>query len=470
MKSDWRKRSKVFRVSLCMMLALAMTITMFPLSKLNVYAAGGGESKLTDANSVFALDTQKPKEMDQLPENVYDAGQDQPFLLSEQNELAIITTNNGNADMYRLDNLDMEAYYSDNSNYDTLIYGPNVANAESSSKLGNSDMEQYNNVDGLQSVSLDWDGTGRREYIASVGFLEGGTTAAYNIMLQNASTGEYVIPVGTYVGFALGQQKAPFWARDNYLAITAGDYDGDGCDSIIVFSCGAEWTSKAIRLVEISKNGSGYSFKNIYDMAPVFRDTGFLDDMEYKTKPTISLATGDFNGDGRDQLAWAAGFFNNSNNVRDGFMDYACDNIEQFATAVGVLDNESGSWSSSEPVYLYDKGARTTLIDGEETFPLTIMHAGQIAAGDLNNDGIDEIVAAGYLSLTKDESPGNYARAIYKSGKLTKVSHVCDWSPQYLASSVIYYTSKGYKKTELEPFKMKEAFRVPFNDFCKDED
>ena len=71
---------------LSVILAIAFILGMMPA----VHAQGSGSDDLDDPKDIFDLDKQEPEQLDRYPDDVYGKNQNQPFLLSEQNELALI--------------------------------------------------------------------------------------------------------------------------------------------------------------------------------------------------------------------------------------------------------------------------------------------------------------------------------------------------------------------------------------------
>ena len=314
---------------------------------------------------------------------------------------------------------------------------------------------------------MDAEGTGRKQYIASVGV---NSSKTITLVVQNAVNGEYEkIQIGQK-DFASHVYNTYEWIIDNLIAITAGDYDGDGKDSIIIYVCG---NGDNVTLMEFTRGTDGKWYgKDILDFSDVLKETRYKTASQSKYKPCVSLATGDFNGDGRDQLAFSAGFYNTSDDEEVGYVDYACDNLEQFATCVGIgSPSLLGGWVFEDPIWLYDEHINDyTGSSNNRTYPVTIMHAGSICAGDVNNYGVDEIVAAGYVDRTKDDTSDYFARATRKNGKITSVSYVSNFSASLLVSCVIGRAGDGYDRSDLTTFNMNTAHQHTHDNFCNNED
>lgn len=463
-------RNKAWRFFMSVVLAIVLIIGCAPTMTAAAYTdqpAGTATPSVTldSGSDILKADKTAPSQLDNYPDDVYGVDKGQSFMLSEQNELAFIAGDNGNTTMYRFDNLNLDMTENqDTSGTLAWVNGINVANAGSNSYMPDAKTEIYDTIECIQSVGLDAEGTGRKGYIASIGYWSSNLT----LVIQNASTGT----IKNYtVGTVEGAYAASYWMKDNYVAITAGDYDGDGKDSIVVYLGGdGEDNVKLIEYYPTETNGWGH--RTILKLSSVVKNNTWKTDNHYRFKPVVGLATGDFNGDGTDQLAFSAGFYNTSGDIDDGYQDFECDNLEQFATCVGIYNYSGSAWeSAADPIWMYDEASDYTQSGNYRTYALTIMHAGVITAGDVNNDGIDEIVAAGYKSITSDENSTNCARVVRNkdTGEVIKVSGVNNWS-QHLVSSVISYKNKSYMRSSLTSFGMSRAQHYTYEKYCMEQD
>ena len=455
------KKNIVFRAIIASLLAVVMVLTCVPGIRDTAYAAekNGGEQGEETPHNILTQDSKKPKELDTYPENVYDVEQYEPFMLSEENELALIYTTGDKGALFSFDSFDLNLHEKDDN--DCYTHGINKTNAASMKELKNGSV--FNTLSFVQSIGFDPGGTGRKDHIASVGFLPSGTL---ELVIQDANGNMWWAYVGTE-GSVSQAYSMDNWAKDNVLAITAGDYDGDGKDSIILYYCGNGDNAK---LYEYYPSGDTFISREILNLSSVLKDKQYTEETAARFKPSVSLATGDFIGDGRDQLAFSAGFYNTSKDKEDGWVNYKCDNLEQFATCVGIGDCSDSGWSFEDPFWMYEVSPDYTGTGNTSTHAVSFMHAGVIAAGDVDNDGIDEIVAAGYTDLSKDESSGHYARAIFEGDSVAKVSDVCNYSKNYLVSAVISLGEDGYECSKLERFSMSTAQGYTFREYCNDSD
>ncbi|MBP5254001.1 MAG: N-acetylmuramoyl-L-alanine amidase family protein [Lachnospiraceae bacterium] len=454
--------SRFFRILSAGLLALLLAAGLLPAGTFVSRAAGGGAPSLDSGSSVLALDAIAPGELGTYPADVYGMSDGRPFLLSEQNELALLVGDAGAVSMYFMDDFDLHLTGKD-SDGQCWVNGINTANAGSIRNLPATQTEAYKDMKGIQSIAVDRDGTGRKQYIASVGFDEG----VVKVVFQNALTGKVRIYALTTASWST---DIPYWLTDNYLAITAGDYDGDGIDSVIVYACG---DGDDVRLWEYTPStaSDGWTKRTVLKLSSVLTETRFQTDGGYRFKPAVSLATGDFTGDGRDQLAFSAGFYNTSNDIALGYSDYGAEQLEDFATCVGTCDCKAGSgWSVSSTTWMYDKSSTFTMNGAFRTYPVAFMHAGVIAAGDVDNDGIDEIVAAGYASRLPEEDTETCSRATYSGDVLGHVDQIYFMSEKLVAAVVSYDPENGYVRTSLQSFEMSRAQKYAWKKYCEMED
>ena len=437
---------------LSMALTLAMIIIMLPMPELIVYAEGTQDdpgNAVNISSEILKLEENnvRPKQFDDMVAagDIYGQG-DNSFLLSEQNELFLYWSTKSEVKGYYYDNLDMTIKsekdgHSWVNSINSKNSGPHKVAESAMNKIGNgNDGFRY-----VRGTSFDATGSGRREYAAYVGckddaiycFIQKPTTGAfYSIKLKDATwldTSHY------------------YFEMMNYVAITAGDYDGDGKDSLIVYGCGDE---ADINLYEVSFNGTGLEAQIVANLKDVLYQTPFLDDNdEIKYKPIVSLTTGDLDGDEIDEFAYSIGFHNTSGSKESGWndknvadiTDNGVSDMKAFATCVGIGNNTSG-WNWSEPMYLLDNLGRQSLSGTTEVYNYQIMHGGAIAAGDIDDNGIDEIVAVGYTD--------NDAEATFVDGTLSKVKRIGDVNKTQYVTSVIRQAGSGYGRSDLTTLDM----------------
>ena len=266
------RKSRFMKVLLCLLLSAVMLTGLIPGTVRTASASAEKKETTGDTGSeILALDATTPTELTETDSpylnDVYDSGK-KPFLLSEQNELGLFVVNQGSPTLNRFDtfNLDLSKKDSDGTCW---VNGINNRNAESNALIPNTQLEYYEDMVYMQSVGVDRDGTGRKEYIASVGFRLGYVC----VIVQSTKTGkiwtQQIQEAAWTQDTTIGSEALKYWVADNYLAITAGDYDGDGKDSIIIYVCG---NGDNVTLMEFTRGTDGKWYgKDILDFSDVLK-------------------------------------------------------------------------------------------------------------------------------------------------------------------------------------------------------
>ncbi len=399
----------------------------------DTYAQNGKPDQPSD---VLNQDSKKPSGFTNLEKkDPYGSIGNIPFLLSEQNELFGYWGHHKDVKGRYYDNLDMTIQKHDGSyavikSVNKKASGDTAANMDD---IGYGD-NAYRFVKG---TSFDPTGSGRRDYAAYLGWNPVNNKyicfvrkpAASKVYTCELDTAEWVSSAKPY-----------YFEMISKMAITSGDYDGDGKDSLIVYCCG---DGSNVFLYEIGFDGSSFSKTKVLDLSTVLVDDGYKKQNGVKYKPIVTLATGDFDGDEIDELAYSAGFHNDSGSAADGWIeDFS--SIKKYTTCIGIGDRGK-SWNMSSPIWLYVKGDSTHYND-YEMIPYTLMHGGTIAAGNLDGKGADELIAVGYTS--------NGAFVYNYKNSTDQISRACDVDKNHYVTSIIRYSEGSYVSSGLSSLDM----------------
>ena len=229
MKSNGRKRSNVLRISLCLLLAVAMTITMMPVNYRTAYAeenTGREQYERVMANAVpgtFLDEDYEP----------YGFGVDVPFLMNPQSEILFYQMNE---DICQ-DGGEITRFY------DTLKAGNTediFKGAEKTSAMKNPPID-LRKASYVQAVSFDPRGIGRKDHIAFIGV---NSSKYVYVWVYDTRNRKWYTTSGSNGGFSIvkcnwmNSEEPSGYEAPNFLSITAGDYDKDGKDTLVVYAIG----------------------------------------------------------------------------------------------------------------------------------------------------------------------------------------------------------------------------------------
>jgi len=189
---------------------------------------------------------------------------------------------------------------------------------------------------GVQIVAGDFNGDGRTDLAAFGGAGWGSIPIAF-------SNGNGTFNVTNY-----GVSSFPVWAATPGVQIVAGDFNGDGRTDLAAFG-GAGWGSIPVAF----SNGNG-TFNVVNDAVASFPT--------WAATPGVQVVTGDFNGDGRTDLAAFGG----------------------------------AGWGSIPIAFSNGTGTFTVTNYAVASFPTWAATPGvQVVTGDFNGDGRTDLAALG---------------------------------------------------------------------------
>ena len=486
------KKRRLFESIVCFILTLAIICP----AGIGVKAEGTDnvvtiEETDSDADDILKLDKVVPQGFDEYSvKDVYGSASE-PFLLSEQNELFFYRTigkpsdKNSAAQAWYYNNADMTIKRSNPKKDEYFVNSINNANSGSKSIGVSKDGFAF-----VEGVGFDPLKNGRKKYAGYVGYKD---KSLYCFVIEAATGRQWSIKLNSMNW--VDTYDPDYWQAANYLSITAGDFDGDKAESLIVCGIG---DGSNLNVYEVKFNGSKLTSSTVLNLAttktstnePILYDDVYKyvykgnpnlktpygkDEKKYilRSRPVISLTSGDFDGDGKDELAFATGYNKTKGGTKDGYSGNAS-NVEGFSTTVGITDLEGTKWSNPVTFYMYDRTGSPKINKNEETYNLKIMHQGALTAADNDGDGVDEIIVAGYTSYdhiataTYDVSNVSNGKSTVKKYDCKKVYHIGDFDKENYMTSVIKSskTSKGkitYSRSELNKLAMptfnKDSFK-----------
>lgn len=381
---------RVIAVALGALLALSP----LPLSAMTATA----ETMEGRFDTILEMDSVTPAGFDEnSDENPYGQLEGQPFLLNTESELMVYRNRSNRNDV------DLGWYDTRvDSGLNLGLDGKDSNGFESTGLYGSSAVDELKWLYHVESVAFDPTGSGRKDHVAYIGHdVNEGSRNDDEIVIvvvdttQNNESATYRF---SCPGWMSGVDA---WTGGNYIAITAGDYDGSGRETLVahVLTDGDTYGLAQLFYDASSNKISCMSErdKSLLHWKYVEENHGHeLDDSTYEQdKMSADLATGDFNGDGIDDLA-VVSYLNGGARGRSWDCAYYFPmlNVAYGASDGGVVfDNQKSGFCQ----------LRREDRDGLR-YKLTAPAAPGITAGDVDGDGVDEIVVAGSKNTITSKS------------------------------------------------------------------
>ncbi len=377
------------------LLSVLLLMGLFPY--VNVSAATAEEIL-----SVF--DSSAPSEY-KAGENPYGYATNQEFLMAAQNELLLLRSHNaGNIKNNWYSGFNAGSFNGNDSSAKLQNIDESSSPFSSSGSYSSQKSYPFTNA-----VAFDPMGTGRDDHVAYIGFNPDGEKSDGSgeqgeivVYVMNVNSG--VTSVAYHGGWAPYMKDKDFeqFEVDSLFAITAGKYTDSDKETFVVYIAGEdgtytlqEWKVTTSNSQSIYLSCIGES-KNLLHTEYVNTCTEMAKTNRKENMLHVSLETGDFNGDRIDDLAvlsyideptseyWGSDFDDVENHREISAKVYS----PQLKIARG-----GGSGSVlSDGKYVKDKLIRQS--ENSRTF--TTMYGCSVSAGDVDGDGVDELVAAGY--------------------------------------------------------------------------
>ncbi|MDD6288600.1 MAG: Ig-like domain-containing protein [Eggerthellales bacterium] len=317
--------------------------------------------------------------------NPYGYAQDVWFPLNTEHELMFNFSYN-------------EAYRSANW-FDTYKYGG--GNPVAGGSYASSDTQlpkPASKFNLIEQVAFDPNGTGHKDHVAFVGYaVEGSNAKKLHIWVydsvHNKLSGSQDLTEGGQALSWLGNGDFYRWAN-NYVALTAGDFDGDGEDTVVVYVPQPKQNAtNQTFLKELYLEKSTGNFRKLNSGSALLNQEALrLANLNVSEDMAlcVDLEAADLNGDGCDDLACVSTLAQTKGSSSTADITAYCSmlNVSYGSKSMstgGIVGKSDGS------MRLSDGG---TLTDNKTSFKT--MFDAALSAGDINNDGYDELVAAGW--------------------------------------------------------------------------
>ena len=310
-----------------------------------------------------------------------------------------------------------------------------------------SNSTEMGNINRLVNVAFDPYGTGRDEYIATLAFDDRADRLRLYVTNKDRKVVNSIDLCGDDVAFI---NELKFYQTRAMLCLTAGDFDGDGKDTVMVYVPGNNSSETAVDSIhEFSLNGNTLTDKgqkiNLGDVlnqgraglkAMLYHDGNGIN--ELRAHLSVDMEAGDVDLDGIEELAMTV----NVNELKkDSYGGH--DDFER--SYLAVYEGDTGNWSQKMKRELVSQNGGAK---GRARF------AG-VTIGNFSNapsDGVaPEVIAVGFY-----ENKDNYHTCEVDSSDLRLYSYQYQtdgtWTEKYKAERLYAngFTSTGTKDDEIQ--------------------
>ena len=400
------KRS-IFERGFAILLSVILMAACFPLS---IFAEDTTQGPDFSGTNLMNLENVQPSGYTTTTNPYgYDVGM--PFLMVEQNELMYLNV---------WGNQVRQASYFDMGTESSL---PTFARKKSGAN-GTFFVDTYAL---MEAVAFDPTGSGRKDHVAFVGISnKRGYLWVIDTRQEAGSDRSEPVDIGDFTYMYDGNSfKVPTYANRSFLNIVAGDFDGDGKESIVVYTP-ESYNAGGCQIQQWDYNGGGLtqrgksnsllmSYYNEHPWHDVENSGG-----NQRRKLGVSMAVGDFNGDYVDDLAVLSYCHRLPNDKAK--VDYYLPELQIVYGSKdgGAIVTKSAAQKEIFCAYMGMSGGRARY-----EFPV----AASLTCGDLDGDGDVDLFLAGMLgkfgTWKKDASMVNETITMYAPymyvGKMTNV-------------------------------------------------
>ena len=393
-----KRKARLARAIAATALSLALVASLQPAPALadDENASSSASSPAADAKFESLIEPGAPQGFSEDLANPYGTPIGEKFLLSEQNELLL----------YYAFDTDKNRKNQHSAWFDT--FNPGSSPDLTKSDTGFDSQGTYENTQAysyVQAVGFDPQGTGRKDHVAYVGYERTGASndkGYYVLWVMDTVNGTQSEPyrLRSAEGAScdwLENHNADLYAGSNFFNIAAGDFDGHGGDDLVVgIVDDKNYGISQIRYEsngsfrEISRDDKGLLHPRYNEYASANPTWGNV----AKNKLSCDMAVGDFNGDGIDDLA-VLSYPNKGHEINRTKNMASVEFGEPYlAVSYGASDRGVVAAAAAAGTYV------GTPIENGGGDARTTMFCASLAAGDIEGDGKDELICAGYMGLS----------------------------------------------------------------------
>lgn len=393
-----RQKSKKLCCMILSFLMLCSLVSGVTLNTGTAYADSSDDTTNSQDNTYDKImNPGEPEGYDETDKvNPY-SNDNQKFLLVEQNELMINMSWNIDEDK---DNnwITMADTYENGGSMELASSNANdKAGWQSVTGIEESKTPVLNYQNG---IAFDPNGTGRKDHVAYVGWKDNHNYLwVYDTTTQTASE-LYELDSSLSIG---SWDDVNYLTAQNLYSITAGDYNDDGIDTLVVYNPADEgnFSVQEYRYKDGAFTQLGSSQRVLHDV--YCSESKIYKVNKFYNKLGCNLTTGDFDGDGVDDLG-VVSYGGDLRNV-DADLDQSI-----YAPMIAAVFGEDQDGKSGGEDWSVIKSGDMQKVYGEinkrkedSCIKYDSMRSPSISAGDVDGNGYDELICAGFYSCIQEE-------------------------------------------------------------------
>lgn len=338
----------------------------------------------------------------------------------------------------------------DSDEFQTTYEGAANGKGSKMSTFRWSNSTDVGNAERIATVAFDPNGTGKDEYIANLVFDK--SSARLHLYVTNKDRRvSKVVQIGDgndseYI------KKLKFYQTRAMLCLTAGDFDGDGKDTLMVYTPGNNKNTDTVDSIKeytfsgstLTDNGRVINLGDVIDggkealKAMLYHDGN--GDNELRAHLSVDMEVGDVDMDGIDELAMTV----NVNDLKEKSYDGHTDYEKSYLTVYDYNNNKSWKQLMNKKLLNSNDGP-----SGRARFAgVTIGYVSNAPSGSMP----PEVVAVGYY-----DKNGNYQDCDFDKSKLLAYSYQYStkdnsWTEKCKATEVVTngFTNTGTKGDDVQ--------------------
>lgn len=338
----------------------------------------------------------------------------------------------------------------DSDEFQTTYEGAANGKGSQMSTFRWSNSTDVGNAERIATVAFDPNGTGKDEYIANLVFDKSSARLRLYVTNKDRRVSD-VVQIGDgndseYI------KKLKFYQTRAMLSLAAGDFDGDGKDTLMIYTPGNNKSTDTVDSIKeytfsgstLTDNGRVINLGDVIDdgkealKAMLYHDGN--GDNELRAHLSVDMEVGDVDMDGIDELAMTV----NVNDLKETSYDGHTELEKSYLTVYDYNDKSSWTQKLNKKLLNSNDGA-----SGRARFAgVTIGYVSDAPSGSMP----PEVVAVGYY-----DKNGNYKDCDFDKSKLLAYSYQYStkdnsWTEKCKATEVVTngFTNTGTKGDDVQ--------------------